>query len=102
MAVAQADFIPGRHLPAGTVRASLLAVLVQLPPFFPAHIRKTAVTWPGFWTPWPACPWPWSSATVSWATDRVFAGLQARRVALACVDVPGTERTCSRPMAVVT
>ncbi len=65
----------------------LMAVLVQLPPFFrrnPNNRRYLARLLDALGD----LPLAVEFRHTSWATDRVFAGLQARRVALVCVDVP--------------
>jgi len=65
----------------------LLAVLVQLPPFFrrtPDNRRYLARLLDAL----EDLPLAVEFRHASWATDRVFAALEARRVALACVDVP--------------
>jgi len=65
----------------------LLAVLVQLPPFFqrnPQNRRYLAHLLDAL----AGLPLAVEFRHVSWATDRVFAALEARRVALACVDAP--------------
>ena len=78
----------------------LLAVLVQLPPFFRrtpqnrSYLARLLDALAGL-------PLAVEFRHRSWATDRVFAGLQARRVALACVDAPEL-KDLFPPMAVVT
>lgn len=65
----------------------LLAVLVQLPPFFrrtPENRRYLARLLDAL----AGLPLAVEFRHASWATDRVFATLEARRVALACVDAP--------------
>ena len=65
----------------------LLAVLVQLPPFFrrtPENRRYLARLLDAL----AGLPVAVEFRHVSWAVDRVFASLEAREVALACVDVP--------------
>jgi uncharacterized protein YecE (DUF72 family) len=65
----------------------LLAVLVQLPPFFqrnPQNRRYLAHLLDAL----DRLPLAVEFRHVSWASDRVFAALEARRVALVCVDVP--------------
>lgn len=65
----------------------LLAVLVQLPPFFrrtPDNRRYLARLLDAL----AGLPLAVEFRHVSWATDRVFAALEERRVALACVDAP--------------
>jgi uncharacterized protein YecE (DUF72 family) len=65
----------------------LLAVLVQLPPFFrrtPDNRRYLARLLDAL----SDLPLAVEFRHVSWATDRVFAALERRRVALACVDTP--------------
>jgi uncharacterized protein YecE (DUF72 family) len=65
----------------------LLAVLVQLPPFFrrdPENRRYLARLLDAL----SGLPLVVEFRHASWATDRVFASLKERRVALACVDVP--------------
>ena len=78
----------------------LLAVLIQLPPFFRRtpdnrhYLAKLLDALDGL-------PLAVEFRHVSWATDRVFAGLEARRVALACVDAPALPDLFP-PLAVVT
>ncbi|BBO91087.1 DUF72 domain-containing protein [Desulfosarcina ovata] len=65
----------------------LLAVLVQLPPFFrrnPQNRRYLAKLLDAL----AGLPLAVEFRHVSWATERVFTGLKERRVALVCVDVP--------------
>lgn len=65
----------------------LLAVLVQLPPFYrrtPENRRYLARLLDAL----AGLPLAVEFRHVSWATDRVFAALEERRVALACVDAP--------------
>ena len=65
----------------------LVAVLVQLPPFFrrnPKNRRYLARLLDAL----AGLPLAVEFRHVSWATDRVFAALEARRVALVGVDVP--------------
>lgn len=65
----------------------LLAVLVQLPPFFrrnPQNRRYLAELLDAL----AGLPLAVEFRHVSWATDRVFAALEERRVALVGVDVP--------------
>lgn len=65
----------------------LLAVLVQLPPFFrrnPENRRYLARLLDAL----SGLPLAVEFRHASWATDRVFVALEARRVALACVDTP--------------
>jgi uncharacterized protein YecE (DUF72 family) len=78
----------------------LLAVLVQLPPFFrrdPENRRYLARLLDAL----AGLPLAVEFRHASWATDRVFAALEARRVALACVDVPDLPDLFP-PLAVVT
>lgn len=78
----------------------LLAVLIQLPPFFRrnpenrCYLARLLDALAGL-------PLAVEFRHVSWATDRVFAALEARRVALACVDVPDLPGLFP-PLAVVT
>jgi uncharacterized protein YecE (DUF72 family) len=65
----------------------LLAVLVQLPPFFrrnPDNRRYLAQLLDAL----AGLPLAVEFRHASWANDRVFAALEARQVALVCVDVP--------------
>ena len=65
----------------------LLAVLVQMPPFFrrnPENRRYLARLLDAL----SGLPLAVEFRHVSWATDRVFAALEERRVALVCVDAP--------------
>jgi uncharacterized protein YecE (DUF72 family) len=65
----------------------LLAVLVQLPPFFrrtPDNRRYLARLLDSL----DGLPLAVEFRHASWATERVFTALEARRVALACVDTP--------------
>jgi uncharacterized protein YecE (DUF72 family) len=78
----------------------LLAVLVQLPPFFrrnPQNRRYLARLIDAL----AGLPLAVEFRHASWATDRVFTALQARQVALACVDVPEL-KDMFPPLAVVT
>lgn len=78
----------------------LLAVLVQLPPFFrrnPQNRRYLAKLLDAL----AGLPLAVEFRHISWARDRVFAGLEERRVALACVDVPDLPDLFP-PLAVVT
>ena len=78
----------------------LLTVLVQLPPFFrrnPQNRRYLASLLDAL----AGLPLAVEFRHVSWATDRVFAALEERRVALACVDVPDLPGLFP-PLAVVT
>jgi uncharacterized protein YecE (DUF72 family) len=78
----------------------LLAVLVQLPPFFrrnPQNRRYLARLLDVL----AGLPLAVEFRHVSWATDRVFAALEERRVALACVDVPDLPDLFP-PLAIVT
>jgi uncharacterized protein YecE (DUF72 family) len=65
----------------------LLAVLVQLPPYFrrnPQNRRYLARLLDSL----AGLPLVVEFRHASWATDRVFATLEARRITLACVDAP--------------
>ena len=65
----------------------LLAVLVQLPPFFrrnPENRHYLARLLDAL----SGLPLAVEFRHISWAADRVFAALQARRITLVCVDVP--------------
>ena len=78
----------------------LVAVLVQLPPFFrrtPDNRRYLARLLDAL----DGLPLAVEFRHISWASDRVFAALQTRRVALACVDVPDLPDLFP-PLAVVT
>jgi len=78
----------------------LLAVLVQLPPFFrrnPENRRYLARLLDAL----SGLPLAVEFRHASWATDRVFASLEERRVALACVDAPEL-KDLFPPLAVVT
>jgi len=78
----------------------LLAVLVQLPPFFqrnPENRRYLARLLDAL----SGLPLVVEFRHASWATDRVFASLKERRVTLACVDAPGL-KDLFPPMAMVT
>ncbi len=78
----------------------LLAVLVQLPPFFrrtPNNRRYLARLLDAL----AGLPIAVEFRHVSWAVDQVFTGLRERRVALACVDVPALPDLFP-PLAVVT
>jgi uncharacterized protein YecE (DUF72 family) len=78
----------------------LVAVLVQLPPFFrrtPDNRRYLARLLDALH----GLPLAVEFRHISWVTDRVFTALQARRVALACVDVPDLPDLFP-PLAVVT
>ncbi|BBO86721.1 hypothetical protein DSCO28_72870 (plasmid) [Desulfosarcina ovata subsp. sediminis] len=78
----------------------LLAVLVQLPPFFrrnPENRRYLARLLDAL----DGLPLAVEFRHVSWAMDRVFASLEERRVSLVCVDVPDLPDLFP-PMAVVT
>jgi uncharacterized protein YecE (DUF72 family) len=78
----------------------LLAVLVQLPPFFRRNPQNRSYL-ARLLDALAGLPLAVEFRHRSWATDRVFAGLQARRVALACVDAPEL-KDLFPPMAVVT
>jgi uncharacterized protein YecE (DUF72 family) len=65
----------------------LLAVLVQLPPFFRRNPQNRCYL-ARLLDALAGLPLAVEFRHVSWASDRVFAALEARRVALACVDVP--------------
>ena len=70
-----------------TQSGQLLAVLVQLPPFFrrtPDNRRYLARLLDAL----AGLPLAVEFRHISWATDRVFTALEKRRVALACVDAP--------------
>jgi len=78
----------------------LLAVLVQLPPFFrrnPANRRYLARLLDAL----SGLPLAVEFRHASWATDRVFTSLKTRRVTLACVDVPEL-KDLFPPLAIVT
>jgi uncharacterized protein YecE (DUF72 family) len=78
----------------------LVAVLVQLPPFFrrtPDNRRYLARLLDAL----DGLPLAVEFRHASWATDPVFDALQARRVALACVDAPKLPDLFP-PLAVVT
>jgi uncharacterized protein YecE (DUF72 family) len=78
----------------------LVAVLVQLPPFFrrnPDNRRYLA----GLLDALAGLPLAVEFRHVSWAVDRVFESLQGRGVALACVDAPDLPDLFP-PVAVVT
>ena len=78
----------------------LLAVLVQLPPFFrrtPQNRRYLARLLDAL----AGLPLAVEFRHVSWATDRVFTALEERGVALTCVDVPDLPDLFP-PLAVVT
>ena len=78
----------------------LLAVLVQLPPFFrrtPDNRRYLAQLLDAL----AGLPLAVEFRHASWATDRVFAALEARQVALACVDTP-TLPALFPPLAIAT
>jgi uncharacterized protein YecE (DUF72 family) len=78
----------------------LLAVLVQLPPFFrrnPENRRYLARLLDAL----AGLPLVVEFRHASWATDRVFASLKERRVTLACVDAP-ERKDLFPPLAVVT
>lgn len=78
----------------------LLAVLVQLPPFFRRTPRNRSYL-ARLLDALAGLPLAVEFRHASWATDRVFTGLHERRVALACVDVPEL-KDLFPPMAVVT
>ena len=78
----------------------LLAVLVQLPPFFrrnPENRRYLARLLDAL----SGLPLVVEFRHASWATDRVFASLKERRVTLACVDAPEL-KDLFPPLAMVT
>jgi uncharacterized protein YecE (DUF72 family) len=78
----------------------LLAVLVQLPPFFrrnPENRRYLARLLDAL----AGLPLAVEFRHASWATDRVFAALKERRVTLACVDAP-ERKDLFPPLAMVT